>query len=390
MWELCVDISCVKSEEETYHCRNGTLMAMRKSSNRAFMRLHFIALTVLAALLSLNAGSWAADPAGSPRFGVVAGYHQPVGYFDSYLSSGYGAGLIVLYPLPFFPLPVLAEMGLTYSRFEMDESPDSALDIYSLRAGGRLHHRFHRFFQPYGGAHLRASVVNFSADRTGEEETVFKPAVAVTAGLCFELALGFNLDIGVEYASMPLSGEAFQSAGLVAAVTFNYGAFSRGPVSREDGYDSERSIRDLLDRARAALADKNTALAKAPLSRVLEIDAGHEEARDLKAKIEGAERSLGEARTLVESRKMVEAIPALADAALFMREAEVELGRVRNLLRRDIPTLESAGIACYEKKQYRDCINLMKKILLIDPDNQKAKLYLPRAERRHRAIETLK
>jgi hypothetical protein len=87
---------------------------------------------------------------------------------------------------------------------------------------------------------------------------------------------------------------------------------------------------------------------------------------------------------------MAEAIPGLADAALFMREAEVELARVRGLLRRDIPTLENAGIACYEKKQYRDCINLMKKILLIDPDNRKAKLYLPRAERRHRAIETLK
>ncbi len=363
---------------------------MRKSSDKAFMRLLFIALTVLAALLSLNARLWAADPAGSPRFGVVAGYHQPFGYFDSYLSSGYGAGLIVLYPLSSFPLPVLAEMGLSFSRFEMDESPDSTLDIYSLRAGGRSQHRVHRFFQPYGGVYLRASAVSFSADRTGEEETVFKPGIAVAAGLCFELALGFNLDVGLEYNAMPLSGEAFQSAGLAAAVTFNYGAFSRGPESSGEGSGSERSIREMLERARAALADKNTALAKAPLSRVLEIDAGNEEARDLKAKIDGAERSFGEARTLVESRKMVEAIPGLADAAHIMREAEAELARVRGLLRRDIPALESEGIACYEKKQYRDCINLMKKILLIDPDNRKAKLYLPRAERRHRAIETLK
>jgi hypothetical protein len=50
---------------------------------------------------------------------------------------------------------------------------------------------------------------------------------------------------------------------------------------------------------------------------------------------------------------------------------------------------EKEGIKLYDNRQYRDCITVMERILLVDPENKNANIYLPRAVKRNRAIESL-
>ncbi|MGL4369649.1 MAG: hypothetical protein ACRCUT_08255, partial [Spirochaetota bacterium] len=84
------------------------------------------------------------------------------------------------------------------------------------------------------------------------------------------------------------------------------------------------------------------------------------------------------------------AISILEKIAPLMADAEKTLVQVRISLAGEVASLEKEGIAAYERKDYKNCIVIMKKVSVIDPENRTAKIYLPRARKRAEALEKLK
>ncbi len=321
-------------------------------------------------------------------FEASFGYGPVFGYYDAYLSPGMSAGIGALRPVTLFGVPLIMEGEFLFSRYPMRESSASTLDVYSLR-GGLLYLRYlYRFFNPYAGVLYQESLVHFSADRTGGSDTALKPGAVIKAGFISCFSYGFGSRIGVEYGIMPISDRAFSALSFTAAATFNYAAFAGG--SAGGPHTVYGNIGKLMQQARVDLRERNAAAAKDSLRKVLSLDSGHVEAKEGLKRIEDAEKYYERALGLAAKNQHYDAIMLFEQSSPVIIESERELARIRGLLARELPSLERSGVALYEKNEYRQCIAVMRKILLVDPENRTAKIYLPRAERRLQAIERLK
>ncbi len=321
-------------------------------------------------------------------FQASFGYGPVFGYYDAYLSPGMSAGFGALRPVTLFGVPLVAEGEFLFSRYPMRESSASSLDVYSLR-GGLLYLRYlYRFFNPYAGVLYQESLVHFSADRTGGNDTALKPGAVIKAGFFSCFSYGFGSRIGVEYGIMPISDRAFGALTFTAAVTFNYAAFAGGSAGGLHAVYA--NVERLMQQARTDLREKNAAAAKDSLRRVLALDGAHAEAQEGLKRIEDAEKYHERALSLSAKNQHYDAIVLFEQSSPVIIESERELARLRGLLAYEVPALEKSGVALYEKNEYGRCIAVMRKILLVDPENRTAKIYLPRAERRLQAIERLK
>jgi len=63
---------------------------------------------------------------------------------------------------------------------------------------------------------------------------------------------------------------------------------------------------------------------------------------------------------------------------------------VRKELSAEIGTLEKSALEAYEKQDFKTCIAVTRRMLLINPDNGFARLYLKRAEKRYKAYQELR
>ena len=66
-----------------------------------------------------------------------------------------------------------------------------------------------------------------------------------------------------------------------------------------------------------------------------------------------------------------------------------ELRELRLVLAANAAKLVKDGVAAYDEKRYADCEAAMEKVLLVNPEDETAKIYLPRARSRRKAMERL-
>ena len=122
----------------------------------------------------------------------------------------------------------------------------------------------------------------------------------------------------------------------------------------------------------------------------LTIKPDHEGAGKMIRDISAAKADYAEAKAMMGRKKYYDAIPLLEKSRYLMRDAERDLADTRIILSIEIPDLEHKGIAAYESREYDRCISLMRRLQLIDPENETVLLYLPRAQSRKKAIDRLK
>ena len=78
-----------------------------------------------------------------------------------------------------------------------------------------------------------------------------------------------------------------------------------------------------------------------------------------------------------ENSDYLNAIIILKDIDPKMKEAAKTLQDLRQKLAPEIPELERLSINAYNDNDFELCITLLNRLLLIDPDNETARLYLP-------------
>ncbi len=350
--------------------------------------LSILTFLILAIAVFPAARADAAEAYNGWTFEASFGYGPALGYYDAYLSPGISAGVGAFHPVRLFGVPLVAQGEFLFSRYAMRESSASCLDVYSLRGGFLYIRHLYRFFNPYAGALYQESLVRFTADRIGENDAALKPGAVVKAGFLSSFSYGIGSRIGAECGIMPISDRAFGALTVTAAVTFNYAALAGEGSGEKNAIRAD--IERLMRQAQADIEEKNSTAAKESFRRVLSLDDGHPGAREGLKRIEDAERYHARALSLSAKNQIYDAIALFEQASPVMIESERELSRLRGRLARELPALERRGIALYEKNEYGQCIAVMRKILLVDPENRTAKIYLPRAERRLQAIERLK
>ncbi len=244
---------------------------------------------------------------------------------------------------------------------------------------------------PYAGCSVQATYFSLNADRIGESETALRPGIVLKSGIFADLAYGVGARAGVEYSAVPLSGRIFGAVALSASAVMRYHAISgERAYSGDYGEDRKIEVEILSNRARKELENGNAAKAKELFGKVLRLDGHNVDAHKYLAEIDRFEAQYSLGSALFEEKRYLEALPALEEASRGIREAAEKLSRARAILIVNIPAWEKSGVDEYEKKNYDGCIYHMEKILLVDPENQTARIYLPRAKNRKGALEKLK
>ncbi|HRP69180.1 MAG TPA: ABC transporter substrate binding protein [Turneriella sp.] len=84
------------------------------------------------------------------------------------------------------------------------------------------------------------------------------------------------------------------------------------------------------------------------------------------------------------------AIGLLIASSPFLPEARARLQSLRGELRGQVPGIFHRGVAQFQRKKYRDTINTMNLVLMIDPGHHEAQLYKEKAEKRAKAVSAIR
>lgn len=355
-------------------------------------RAYYANLIVLALFLLLAAPMPARSQANLERttggdviFGVRGGYSLAMGYYENLLSSSYYVGLHVI---PYVHRFVLLELDAYYSSYPLHQVRSGSIHSLSMSIGPLFYYQLVPALELYAGVALKGNYFHLSLDGGIADEDTYKPGVIVKGGFFIPLKWGVRARIGAEYSYNRLSDKDFHVMNIYGGISYNVPAYRRTRTvqTRENAADK---VGRELTLGHDAQKSGDMALAKEHFKRALAIDRGNGEAKQSLQAIADAETQLDEGRHALGSGDDTRALSLLAKAAPVIPAAATELAMLREKLSAEIPELEKKGIALYEQKQYKECIGVFERLLLIDPENRTGNLYLPRARIRNEALRKL-
>lgn len=321
-------------------------------------------------------------------FGIGAGYSNIQGHYAGILRGSYRVGGYFMYGNSDIVKYLRGELDVSYARYPMKQSRSSFLESVSISAGPVAYYPAAPWLQPYIGAYARGSYLHLYTDKTDRNVKSLKPGFMAKAGFFFPVGRGFRLRLGLDYTLEFLSGKALHGLNIGGGLAYNF-----NPLEKTGGLlpvGPEGSIDWYLSRADRALAAGNVEEAKDYYAKVIALDRANAIALEKTAAIIKAESDYARAVKLAGEKRYFEALPLLDDAKAYLVKARAEEEKIRKLLAGEIAPLEKQGIELYESGDYRGCIAVMKRLLLIDPKNRTGLIYLPRAQNRQEALEKLR
>jgi tetratricopeptide (TPR) repeat protein len=321
--------------------------------------------------------------------GTKAGYSMFEGYYRSRFMGSYYVGTSVMYGNPAMVKFLMGEFEITYARYPLMESRRSYLQSISINIGPVFYYPIASHFQVYAGATGLGSYLYLHTSRTDRNEKSLKPGLLAKAGFFFPIQEGFRIRLGAEYALQYLSSKPLHGLNFIGGLYYNFNPDER---SGEVGSISDPAFRIewYMSVADAAIRKGDIEDAKANYNKILALDRTHREAREQLDGIKKAETEYAQALKLFGEKRYYDALPLLDDAGKYLASARDEQDTIRKQLAIEIPTHEKIGIDLYEKGDYRGCIAVMKRLLLINPKNKVGLIYLPRALKRQEALERLR
>jgi len=324
-------------------------------------------------------------------WGVKGGYSQIVGHYDNEFNDSFTAGV---YTFPVIFKYFMGEFDLNFSMFPLSNNSESALYSLSFSLGPLGYYSILPYFQIYAGIAGQGNYLYLKADKSDKDERTFKPGFIAKGGFFFPLISGFRLRTGIEYNINPLSGKSFENVKLIAGASYNF-SFT-GPsdrpviiqVVRED--PKIKKADEIYKKGINSLGKKNYLNAKKLFEDVIDIIPEHEGALYYLSKIKNAEGHYKKALKHSNNKEYYKTIDHLVKSSDYIKEASKQLNNIRKRLKKKNRLLEKNALEFYRKKNYKRCITVTKTILLVDPKNKFAQLYLNRAKKRYRAIEKFK
>lgn len=314
------------------------------------------------------------------------------GPFSDFYKPGYEVNLGFFIPTGKFNI----FMQPTFSFGSFPFRTDSASKMNHYDAGLPLGIYWQAFagITPFIAAGPEFSYYRLSAASSGLASTAYRIKPMASAGLFVPVNYFSFITIGARYSYTQLSEETFGNVTLTAAFTLSYPAWRRNTEAVERALleqSRQQQIRaeteDLMLTGQALMKDGAFDEAEQKFREVLRLKSDHAGARGQIDTVR-AMPFLKEARELREEGKGVSAIRSY-ERASHLEEARKELAEYRAQLRNSLPALVKSATDAYNAGQYVNAIAIFEKVQAIDPENDTAKIYLPRARNRQKAIDRL-
>ena len=320
------------------------------------------------------------SPVRYPIIGLHGGYNYVGGYFEENLTDGFNLGLFCV---PWMWNFLMIDTDLTWSYISVQSSPDSYLMSLALTAGPLFRYSPVKRLDLFGGIIMRGSYLYFHGENSGVTAEAFKVGFGVAAGFFLNIYNGIDLRFTYRFTENDLSSRTFMSHELLAGVSY---AFSvKGPAVSDPQLFYEK-VKARYARARELYLEGRFADALAAFKKVRELDSEHREALEYINRIAASLDFYEKAVTLKDKGDLFGAITMLQQTDARMEKAQNELASLRKKLKGRIHKLEAEMIRLYNSKKYLASIRRGEKILLVDPKNKKAGLYIMRARRRYNAL----
>ncbi|HSA15231.1 MAG TPA: tetratricopeptide repeat protein [Spirochaetota bacterium] len=318
----------------------------------------------------------------NPRIGIRGGYTHLSGYYERKLNGGPTLGV---YVIPLVWKYLMIECDSDFSYYPIRGAESSALISYSLGIGPHFYYSIDGRAALYAGTLLRGSVFHVEARETGANAASVKIGFSLSAGVLIPLPRGVELRIGYVFTENDLTRKLFMAHSAYLGVAYGFSS-SRG-VDSEAG--DARETRDKYAMGVNFYNRGDFEKARSYFTKVVELDPDYPEARDRLDSVQAACDDFARAMELKKSGDYLRALKILRAIDPKMRAAADEREKIAGSLKARVPAMQEQGMSEYSRNDFGAAVDTFEKILLVDPENATAKLYLSRARKRHDAYRKL-
>ncbi len=321
----------------------------------------------------------------SASAGIGAGLLKPFGYFGSEFSQGISVDINGRLPAARFVdwkiLPatsLLLGASFQFMNMNLTSKTSSTMTNLALGVGPGIVYYFHPWFQPMAFFDAGVFYNRLSLASRNEAHNAVNPFFRLKAGFFAEINPSVVLEASLAMPFYYLGPDNLY--GIEAAVAVNYQV-----VPTEI---AESPADKIYMEGKQLYEYKSYEAADAKFAEALAIDAKHERSLKFRSRIK-AQLMAQKARSLKMQGDIWAALPLMIQASSELPELADELRELRLMLAAYAAKLAKDGVVAYDGKRYADCEAAMEKVLLVNPDDETAKIYLPRARSRRKAMERL-
>ena len=320
--------------------------------------------------------------------GIYGGRAWPRGAFENEIEPGYCAGLFFDFPIDFFRnRSLFGEVEFSYRNHCFAESASSTFSRYTAGAGLLFRYPLFPRLRPFAALHAEMNYFNINAVITEKREKTFKAGASIRAGLNIPLYGELAMDTGIGLSASELSGKNYRDITCFAGVSWSFGFVRERNIEKITGkIEMER----LYESGTASLKEGDGTAAMGYFRQVYLRDSDYGDVRRYMNIIEDSRKKHAEALELIEKKDLFGALSLLAEVQGTLLEAKEKAGELRKELLVLEAEYERKGIDAFNGNEMGKAIFYFKRIVLVNPDNESAKLYLPRAEKRYRAMKKMR
>ncbi|MCS6983693.1 MAG: hypothetical protein NZM25_01025 [Leptospiraceae bacterium] len=318
----------------------------------------------------------------APRYGF------PLGALAEHFEGGLGGEVWLreLEKKPYFsflqPLGLIPSVGLSLSHNSMDRHPSSVLNLYQffVSLGYDVFLPYEFVLHPRFG--LGAFYGSYYMAQRNKRLSFVNPLLVTGISIRYPLYRELLLEMGIGHNGFFIGDPLlFEELTISLGITIRLGLPPLTKTARDPMGDLQSAI--IVHYERGEYEESLRKIEE------LEQKSPDDVLIDKYRSLIFQQRKRQEAKAHLEAGRHFRAIVLLKQAP-DIPEAVQELRSLRESLNSQVSSLLAQGIAAYERSDFEQCISFMEKVLLIDPENSEAQIYLPRAQNRKRALERLK
>lgn len=314
------------------------------------------------------------------------GYTMPIGDWANELKPGFGFSLGYSFPTSFLNNQVFVIQELSYSRWAFASNDNSTANIYSYSLLPAIHFPYSfttgKIVAPFFAVGGQFSDLNLIEEKVSKNDHYFGIFLKARTGIFLDLTSNLRIKLQAEISSYPYISHKLNYTSISLGLGYRFTA----PAEIQN--PNAKKIITLHNDAAIAEKTKDWIKLHELVTEILALDPRDNQALYYQLEIQD-EGIYQTALQTMQTKGELQAIPLLEKIAQRYQPAQQQLIYIRNKLKDKIPEWRKAGVQAYENLNYQLCIQLMKQILLVDPEEKTAKIYLPRAEKRLQALEKL-
>jgi tetratricopeptide (TPR) repeat protein len=287
--------------------------------------------------------------------------------------------------------PFFIQGIFSYSSYNFKESSGSYISRYSFYLGPVVRYGIYGPLLFTGGLYVTESLFTIKASHLYYTDRTYKTGFAASAGIVYSLTREIIAEAGVLLAQTELSGEPFRDINYFGSIGYSFNFYSSAYRKKfqetRKALSEIEKIEGLYNSGVLSYNEGNINEAEIYFKKILDLKDEYRDTAEYINTIGEIKRDMETANKLSKEKKKVQAIPFLSKWEKQVPAAKEKLEKLRRELAPEALKLETGGIQAFDKKNYRESIRLLSRVLLIDPENKKARLYLNRARRYLDTIE---